>query len=114
MVEQLETPTGYGVIECENGKHGSVTWFGEWYRCEACGRLYDFTVLGNLDYGVECECGEVLMPVPWALDRYFSLRPACEMCVQEKTGKPYVKNHALKRTVFSALRIIKERFIDGV
>ena len=95
-IYSLEKKICVSRIDCDNGVHDKVEWFGSFFKCEKCGKTYDYNQLSEFHAGEECTCGEVLMPVPWALDRYFTLRPTCELCINEKKEISFVENFMKK------------------
>jgi hypothetical protein len=68
-------------------KHGRKDWLGH-VGCSSCGEVYSCDDYINMAIGEECTCcGDVLKPVPWALNRKFSGIPACPECYKEQEKK---------------------------
>jgi len=72
------------IIFC--AKHGKKLWRGH-VGCTRCKIIYSPGDFINMPFGEECACGDVLKPVPWALNRKFSGIPACPECYKEQEKK---------------------------
>jgi len=69
-------------------KHGILPWLKNAWMCSHCRRLFSLAEISLYSHGEECPgCGKVLMPIPWAISRPFTLMPGCEKCLEESLAE---------------------------